>query len=201
MVKGNGLTRDKILQAAADIFFEKGFLDSKIDDICDRAGISHGTFYIYFKNKKEVLRELVNRAFNVLYEITEEPWKKGSTYSSLEESIKGFFLMYEKHWKIIRTWKEMCFIDNSFAELWDKLVDQITSRIRKNIESSIKKSLFRNVNPVIAAKALSGMIEHYAYVIFFKNEKENLEEVSKTLADLWYNALNAGQQGKENHRF
>lgn len=188
-MKGNALTRNKILQASIDVFFEKGFWDSRIDDICKQACISHGTFYIYFKNKRDVLWELVEQTFNKLYDITEEPWKKGNTYISLEESIRGFFQIYERYWKIIRTWKEVSLVDASFAELWDKLVNKITSRIQKNIESSIRKSIFRKVNPAISARALSGMIEHYAYVIFFKNEKVDLEEVSRTIADLWYNAL------------
>jgi AcrR family transcriptional regulator len=190
-VKGNETTRQKILEAAVEVFYERGFLETKVDDISNKAGISHGTFYIYFKNKREVLWDLVEQTFNVLYEITEEPWQKGNFYNSLEESLRGFFYVFQKHVKVIRCWKEVSLTDPAFMELWDKLTQKITSRIQKNIEHSMKKSIYRELNPVIAAQALSGMVEHFAYILFIKgdNYTYNLEEVVKALADLWYKAI------------
>ncbi|MFZ5597031.1 MAG: TetR/AcrR family transcriptional regulator [Bacillota bacterium] len=190
-MKKNEMTRQKILDASVEIFFEKGFLDARVDDISNKAGISHGTFYIYFKNKRDVLWDLVKQTFNILYEITEEPWQKGDIYSSLEESLRGFFRIFKDYVKIIRVWKEVSIFDPEFMELWDRLTQKITLRIQKNIQYSIKKSIGKEVNPAIAAQALSGMVEHFAYMLFIKgtNIDYSMEEVVKTLADLWYNSI------------
>lgn len=57
--KRGQVTLEKILTAAEAEFAEKGFHDGSISGIAHRAGIGQGTFYLYFKCKEDVLRELV----------------------------------------------------------------------------------------------------------------------------------------------
>src|SRR4051794_7293287 len=52
-------TRARLLDAAKQIFEENGFLDARISDIAERAGLSHGSFYHYFDSKEEIFREVV----------------------------------------------------------------------------------------------------------------------------------------------
>ena len=47
-------TRDKLLDAAVDVFIEKGFTRSSVDEICRRAGTTKGAFFHHFENKQEV---------------------------------------------------------------------------------------------------------------------------------------------------
>ncbi len=56
------LSKAPILEAAARVFGEKGVPDTTVQDILDRAGISRGTFYKYFRNKAGVLTELYRYA-------------------------------------------------------------------------------------------------------------------------------------------
>ena len=49
------LTRDRILEAASSLFAEKSFREVGIREIAKRAGCSHTTIYLYFKNKDEIL--------------------------------------------------------------------------------------------------------------------------------------------------
>ncbi len=55
-------TRDRLLNAALHEFNEKGYYLTNGDTITKHAGLGHGTFYIYFKNKNEVLIELLRRS-------------------------------------------------------------------------------------------------------------------------------------------
>lgn len=55
-------TKDRLLNAAFKEFDEKGYYLTNGDTIAKRAGLGHGTFYIYFKNKNEVLIELLRRS-------------------------------------------------------------------------------------------------------------------------------------------
>ena len=49
-------TRARLLTAAKEVFERDGFLDARISDIVERAGLSHGSFYHYFESKEEVFR-------------------------------------------------------------------------------------------------------------------------------------------------
>ncbi|MGZ3637149.1 MAG: TetR/AcrR family transcriptional regulator [Ktedonobacterales bacterium] len=51
--------RDEILKAAAALFVERGYAGTTSDDIAAAAGVSVGTFYNYFRNKRQVLVTLV----------------------------------------------------------------------------------------------------------------------------------------------
>ncbi len=53
--------RTQILDAAAIVFAEKGFHSTTIKDIAVKAGIAHGTVYIYFENKSSLLLAIFDR--------------------------------------------------------------------------------------------------------------------------------------------
>jgi AcrR family transcriptional regulator len=55
--------RQKILNHARDVFARRGYHAAKIEDIVVAAGIARGTFYLYFKDKRGVFEEIVDRAF------------------------------------------------------------------------------------------------------------------------------------------
>jgi AcrR family transcriptional regulator len=49
----------ELLEAALDVFFEKGFAAARLEDIAARAGVSKGTIYLYFESKDDVFEALV----------------------------------------------------------------------------------------------------------------------------------------------
>ena len=53
---------DEVLDAALELFIEKGFSATRVDDIAKRAGLSKGTVYLYFPSKEALLEGLVRRA-------------------------------------------------------------------------------------------------------------------------------------------
>jgi AcrR family transcriptional regulator len=59
---------DLILQAAEELFLEKGFYDTSIDDIAARVGIAKGTVYLHFASKEELVFALLQRDVRQLLE-------------------------------------------------------------------------------------------------------------------------------------
>ena len=49
----------KILEAAIDVFSEKGFSGATTSEIAKRAGVAEGTIFHYFKVKKDILRSIL----------------------------------------------------------------------------------------------------------------------------------------------
>ena len=48
-------TKEKIVNSAIELFKEMGYDQVSIPKICEKAGITKGTFYYYFQNKGEVI--------------------------------------------------------------------------------------------------------------------------------------------------
>jgi AcrR family transcriptional regulator len=48
----------RLLEAGLQVFADRGYHASRVDDIVRAAKASHGTFYLYFTNKEDLLRAL-----------------------------------------------------------------------------------------------------------------------------------------------
>jgi AcrR family transcriptional regulator len=51
--------RDRLKTAALKLFQSRGFGETAIDDIVHESDVAKGTFYLYFRNKEEILSEVV----------------------------------------------------------------------------------------------------------------------------------------------
>lgn len=49
----------EILAAALDLFVERGFAATRLEDVAKQAGLSKGTLYLYFVNKEELFKAVV----------------------------------------------------------------------------------------------------------------------------------------------
>ena len=62
----SGPTVETLLAAGREVFVSRGYAGARIDDIALAAGVSHGTFYQYFKNKNDLAHVLVLEAMRPL---------------------------------------------------------------------------------------------------------------------------------------
>ncbi len=67
--KGTAARRLDIIHTARDSFAEKNYHETKISDITKHLGISHGTFYNYFKNKSDIFTHIIKIYIKKLEEI------------------------------------------------------------------------------------------------------------------------------------
>ncbi len=62
------VTRSKIIDAAEDVFYEKGFSLSTLQDIADIAGVTRGAIYWHFKDKNELFHAICERVITPVEE-------------------------------------------------------------------------------------------------------------------------------------
>jgi TetR/AcrR family transcriptional repressor of nem operon len=84
MTKTNA--RDRLLDAAQTLMLSKGFHASRVDEICEGAGVSKGSFYHFFKTKEELGVEVLER----YYRQTVKRLVSGD-YQQLEDPIDRAF--------------------------------------------------------------------------------------------------------------
>ena len=63
------MTRNAILEAAVALFSEKGFDGSGIRELAERAGVTKSLLYYHFKNKEEILHQLIHNVFLEMEEV------------------------------------------------------------------------------------------------------------------------------------
>lgn len=49
----------ELLAAALDLFVERGFAATRLEDVARRAGVSKGTLYLYYENKEALFKAVI----------------------------------------------------------------------------------------------------------------------------------------------
>lgn len=80
--------RERILEDAQALFEEQGYDETKVSEICERADIAYGTFFNHFPEKRDVLRQLADRAVGRIAESLEELVKQPGT---IEDQLIALF--------------------------------------------------------------------------------------------------------------
>jgi len=90
--------KNQILEAAIEVFAEKGFYETRISDIAHKAGVAYGLVYHYFKNKEEILRTIFLERWSVVLEMIESAL--ASTDEKAEDRLAGIlsfiFTVYQR---------------------------------------------------------------------------------------------------------
>lgn len=71
--------RNMILDAAEALFFTKGVENTTMDDIAEKAELSKGTLYLYFKNRDDIFHGIHLRGLEILKGMFEQAIKKGDS--------------------------------------------------------------------------------------------------------------------------
>ncbi len=154
------------MAAARESFAKLGFASTRVADIVALAGTSHGTFYTYFDNKRDVLLALTQEAASAIYGAAVAPLANGKRQSAREAihaRITVFFRTYSEWWDVVRT------MDHGSAIHPE--VDELRARIRASIVEQLSRALARDregehvneqLDLEITAIALIAMVEEFA---------------------------------------
>ena len=85
--------KDKIIEKSMELFREKGYHATKVEEITKALGISKGNFYTYFNSKEEVLYEILDIMKNEKIRMLEEI----DTNKAPKEILKDFIEDYKQY--------------------------------------------------------------------------------------------------------
>jgi AcrR family transcriptional regulator len=96
----------KLLEAGIIEFEERGFGGVRVDDVVKRAGISHGTFYLYFANKEDLFKALLRDALHDMEIVAGDfpvVTSDGTGLAVLRQWVRKFSAAYAAHGTVLRT--------------------------------------------------------------------------------------------------
>ena len=190
-------TRAKLLDAAKEIFEEDGFLEARISDIAERAGLSYGAFYHYFPSKEEVFREVAavhERRLGAAV-VAETELVSGPDYSSVaarvEAANRRYLLEYRREARLMRVIEQVSRFDtvlnqarlyryNLYAE---RLADAIVRLQRRGHADA-------EIDPTVGSQIVMSMVTRFAEAWFVQERfRCTFDEGVDQLNRLCLNAL------------
>lgn len=184
-------TAARLRDAARDAFADLGWQATRVEDIVQRAGVSHGTFYTYYTNKAAVLEQMVRISQADLSALAARPWEADDVRSALVRIIGGLVELYERDAAVLRAWLEAARDERRFSELYVELRGLYVDRVAENLEAVAAMSDGDGIPPAqTLASALVAMVEHTCYSWLVLGERHDRGDVMDSLVLIWGSTLN-----------
>jgi AcrR family transcriptional regulator len=184
-------TRAALVTAARTVFERDGYLNARLTDITAEASCSTGSFYTYFNNKEEVFAAVLEEAQEeMLHPHVREVTDSEDPVAVIEASNRAYLEAYERNAKLMRLLEQVATIDDNFRELRRRRGALFTQRNARSIRDLQARGLADpELDPVIAARALSAMVGRIAHSVYILGDHIDREQLVGTLTRLWANAL------------
>ena len=176
-------TLENLIDAAAVVFYEKGFHGGSISDITRRAGVGNGTFYIYFDSKLSVYRYLLVEYGKRIRAKSNQAISGCTTRKEAERlGIRSFFEFVLEDQGIFNIIWESLYIDKTlFDEFYTTFSKFYVSRLKKAQESGE----VRDIDPQVLSYVLMGITNFVALNSLVLKQEKNIDflvdEVMKVL--------------------
>ncbi|MGH9013198.1 MAG: TetR/AcrR family transcriptional regulator [Acidimicrobiia bacterium] len=157
-------TMRKLFDAGMRVFAERGYHAARVDDIVRAARTSHGTFYLYFANKEDLLRALAVECADEMTKLADgigpvAPDDRG--FAELRAFLSRFVTTYRRYGPVIRAWMEDQVADREVDRLGVKAFTAIGARLGERM----RESGLATENEQAAVAALMAMLERFNYAL------------------------------------
>ncbi len=184
-------TRTALVEAARVVFERDGYLDVKITDITKEAGVAAGSFYTYFDGKEEIFAAVAAAVQeDMLHPRLRERLGEDDPLVLIDAANREYLLAYKRNARLMALFEQVAQIDDEFREVRRKRGAAFVRRNAKMIRALQESGRADpDLDPLIAAHALSGMVGRMAYSVFALGERIPFERLVTTLNQIWANAL------------
>jgi AcrR family transcriptional regulator len=191
-------TRASLVAAARVVFERDGYLDARLTDITAEAKCSTGSFYTYFSSKDEIFQAVMEAAQHDMlhpgFPRIEEA--EASPEAVIRASNRAYLEAYKRNAKLMQILEQVAVVDPKFREVRRSRSRVFLQRNARGIKRLQDEGLVDpELDPMMAARALSGMVARLAYDVFCLGEKVPMKQMVDTTTRMWVNALKLKEQG------
>jgi len=168
-------TREKLILAAARLFEERGFEKTTSNDIAAAAGVSIGSFYAYFSDKRQILlllfeQLIAERLDAVFSNFTEEDLTGGDLRSRIERCIHRTFANKAATPGLTRLIYDLAPKDEAVRALYQRLMEESVENLERLLRRAMVLGLTRLTDAHTTAVTIVHAVEAVARKCVFEDE-------------------------------
>ncbi|SNS42189.1 transcriptional regulator, TetR family [Noviherbaspirillum humi] len=189
----------ELLAAALDLFVERGYAATRLDDVAARAGVSKGTLYLYFANKEELFKAMIRE--NMLPVL-------GEAESAIEHFEGHSAILFRE---IVLGWWErigntplsgitklMMAESSNFPEVarfyHDEVISRANAMVASMLERGMQRGEFRRVDPeqvtqIVVAPMLMLMMSKHSFAFCRQGKPLSVQAYLDSFIDVMLNGL------------
>jgi len=185
--------REAILRAAAKVFAQKGFFNSKVSDVAAEAGVADGTVYLYFRGKDDILHSIFDRKMEEFIADSQ------SEIGGIQDPAAKLARIAELHLERLGSDRDMAVVFQVELRGSTKFMEEFSAAgfaayldiIRRAIEEGQKAGQFRDdIKPVIAAKILYGALDEMVTNWILSKKSYPLAPMAGEVLKIFFGGIN-----------
>ncbi|MDY6855751.1 MAG: TetR/AcrR family transcriptional regulator [Thermodesulfobacteriota bacterium] len=199
-----------ILEAAKNVFSNKGYMNATIEEIAQEAELSTGTIYLYFSGKEELYVSLILESYDILIsevnKVLGEDIDKGEILVKIARTYYRFCKNYPDHYRVLNFIVNEHFNLKLASELIEKIgekTDMIFKMVSGVIKTGIQEGIFKPVNALDITSLfwsnLHGIIQVQTTIDYLKSKKTDVETLITKNIELIVAAIKVNEYPSRNN--
>ena len=189
---GRDVRRAELLDAARQVFSQKGYHPATVDDITRVAGVAKGTFYLYFSEKRAVFYDLIQQFFQMVtsvgMSVSADVKTKKEYFHRIETAATRLSQLFQNNRDLVRlTYRESMGMDQRLEKMVRDFYRRMARVEAENIRLGIQLGLFReDLDPLLTAYAHIGMVERVLLQWQFDRSFPRVPNLERQIVELAY---------------
>jgi len=185
-------TQEILLQVAIELFYRKGYSDTSIREVGAKAGVSNSLLYHYFKDKEEMLFQIISATSqDLLATLQEVDERVSEPLAGLREKLVQHMVLYgmrrRRESKIVV--EENYWLTGKRRETVREYQRQIYEIYMKNLKALATEGVIKNLDLTVVAFSLFGVINWFFRWYREKKPLQPEKIADDTLEMLFYGIL------------
>ena len=192
LVKGKVATRDRILDAALDVFARKGYHRATVDDIVRASATSKGAVYHHFPNKEAVFLALVDDfAARVATAVAATIAARQGALGKVEGALRAALATFAGNARLARLiLLEAVSLGATYEAKRAEVHDRFAALIQDSLDEAVREGAIAPLDTGIATLAWLGAINEVV-VQWLRTETSDLEATVPALTGLLLRSIGA----------
>ncbi len=197
---GEPETKRRILEAAADVFAEKGYYAAAVDDIVRASDTSKGSFYHFFPNKQGIFLALVDHMYALLLRRVEAAIEQEQgALSKVDAALRTVLAEFAKRRRLARILLiEAAGLGHAFNDKLFQLHAGFAGLIKRYLDRAVAEGSIKPLDTELAAYMWLGAINEVVTRWIYTGQPDPLDKALPELRAMLLRSIGADPQGGAN---
>jgi AcrR family transcriptional regulator len=188
----------KLLDSAMKALDERGYHGTRVKDVVDLSNTSHGTFYLYFSNKEDLVRALTMEATSEASSLSADAMVKaghslnGQSWDQLRGWVGEYSSLWLRYAPLFRSWTDLATMDEAVGDQTRRMVNALNEAMASQIAVADPAG---DLDPEVTGMAMLAMLDRFHFMRELMDRPVD-DAALDTLTTIVYRALFCTESGR-----
>lgn len=165
------------------------YTELSIQQLCSEAGIARSTFYVYFRDKADLVGRLAEKMVGQLGEAASTWWQPEATRDELLTATRGVIEIYREHGALFAALTETAVYDAEMRRMQVALVERNARPLAEMIAAGKRDGTVREIHTEETVAALAWMLQGSCYHLALGAGEREIDRIAEALTGIIWHAI------------